>query len=246
MGDIMYRIAIITDIHGNIYALNSVLKDIKKKSVDYIYCLGDMIGIGPFSNEVLNSLFELNNIEMITGNHDEAVLSLLNNEPYPESRINVILHHKWIANKLNKEYIPKLKKLPRILNPTICEQNLHLIHYPMKQSLYGVHISKDPFDFTGVPSPEHFYELDGLDNISLVCFGHDHNSHQFVSKGKLFYNTGSLGCFNEAFARYGIIDINKRGINIMQQYVPYEFHTYVDEIRKTNIPRKEIIIALYE
>jgi predicted phosphodiesterase len=79
----MYRVAIITDIHGNIYALNAVLHDMKDKSVDFIYCLGDMIGIGHQSNEVLDVLFGIDNISIITGNHDEAVLALLHNEPYP-------------------------------------------------------------------------------------------------------------------------------------------------------------------
>ncbi|AYV66271.1 metallophosphoesterase [Niallia circulans] len=242
----MYRIAIISDIHGNIYALKAVLKDMKEKSVDFIYCLGDMIGVGPYSNEVLHSLFELDNTEILTGNHDESVLAILNNEPYPKSRFHVIPHHQWIAERLNKEYIDKLKKLPRIINPTFHEQSFHFIHYPMKQSIYNMHISKDPFDRIGIPSLENFSILDGLDFASLVCFGHYHCSHQFLSKNKTFYNAGSLGCFNQPFARYGIIDIREREFNIMQQYVPYEFHTYIDKIRNANMPRKESILAMYE
>lgn len=242
----MYRIAIITDVHGNINALNAVLKDIKGRSVDYIYCLGDMIGIGPFSNEVLDTLFDINNISMIKGNHDEAVLALLNNETYPKSRVNVIPHHEWIAERLSKEHKFKLEKLPRIINPTIYEQNLHLIHYPMKQRLHNTHISTDPFDSAGMPSPEKFASIDGLNDFSMVCFGHDHSNHQFICNNKTFYNPGSLGCFNKPYARYGIIDIDDKGFNLVQQYVPYEFDSYVNEIRKTSIPRKEIILAIYE
>lgn len=66
----MYRIAVISDIHGNIYALDAVLKEIKEKGIECIYCLGDMIGIGPFSNEVLEALFEIDTVQMITGNHE--------------------------------------------------------------------------------------------------------------------------------------------------------------------------------
>lgn len=242
----MYRIAIISDIHGNMYALKAVLKDIKEKSVDYIYCLGDMIGVGLYSNEVLHSLFELDNMEILTGNHDEAVLAILNDEPYPKSRFHVIPHHLWIAERLNNEHISKLKNLPRIINPIFHEQSFHLIHYPMKRSMYNMHISKDPFDRTGMPSLENFASLDGLDSTSLVCFGHDHRTHQFLCENKTFYNTGSLGCFNQPFARYGIIDIREKGFNIMQQNVPYEFHTYVDEIKNANIPRKETILAMYK
>lgn len=241
----MYRVAIVSDIHGNMYALNAVLEDIKKKSVDFIYCLGDMIGIGPYANEVLDALFQLENIKIITGNHDELVLAIFHNETYPRSRINVMPHHEWIAGRLHRNHIIKLENLSRIINPIIHNQNLHLIHYPMKQSLYDAHISKDPFDLTGKPSSENFSVLDGLDNVSLICFGHDHDSYQFVCNNKTFYNPGSLGCFNEPFARYGIIDVDEKGFNIMQQYVPYDFDTFVSELSKSSIPRKEIILKIY-
>ncbi|MTW86475.1 metallophosphoesterase [Virgibacillus dakarensis] len=242
----MYRIAIISDIHGNIYALNAVLKDIKEKGIDFIYCLGDMIGIGPFSTEVLDALFELDDIQMITGNHDELVLAILNNEPYPKSRVNVTPHHEWIAEKLKPHHITGLEQLPRIVNPTFYDQNFHLIHYPMNPSLYDAHISKDPFDLTGVPSSENFSHINGLNDFSLICFGHDHSEHHFRCNNKTFYNSGSLGCFNEPYARYGIIDTDKDGFHIMQQYVPYELDVYVGELRKTNFPRKEIVLQIYE
>lgn len=66
------------------------MNDIKENAIDFIYCLGDMIGIGPFSNEVLETLF----IRMITGNNDESVLAICYNKPYPESRVKIMTHHK--------------------------------------------------------------------------------------------------------------------------------------------------------
>lgn len=241
----VYRIAIMSDVHGNSHGLNAVLSDIKDKAVDFIYCLGDMIGIGPFSNEVLDALFKLENIQMITGNHDESVLAIINNEPYPECRINVTPHHEWIAERLNQHHIDKLEKLPRIINPTIYNQNFHLIHYPTRESLHTAHISKDPFDSAGTPTAENFSNIDGLDNFSLICFGHNHNNHHFTLNNQTFYNPGSLGCFNQPYARYGIIDIDEDGFNIRQQYVPYNLDNYVNELRKIDIPRQEIILRIY-
>lgn len=241
----MYRIAIISDIHGNIHALNAVLNDLKGKSIDYIYCLGDMIGIGPYSNEVLDELFAIANLKMITGNHDESVLAILNDEAYPNSRINVKPHHEWIAERLEKEHIIGLAKLPRIINETILGQALQFIHYPMNPILYEAPISKDPFDLTGIPSQKNFSVIDGLENISLVCFGHDHDNHQLTCNKTMFYNTGSLGYYKKPFARYGIIDINKTGFKISQQNVPYDLEKFVRELRNTSIPRKEIILRIY-
>lgn len=68
------KVAIITDVHGNASALKAVLRDIdQREEIDRLYCLGDMVGIGPDTNEVLELLFSRNDLSMITGNHDEAV-----------------------------------------------------------------------------------------------------------------------------------------------------------------------------
>lgn len=48
-----------------------------------------MIGIGPYSNEVLHLLFSRKDVSMITGNHDEAVLALAKGEEYPTSHSSV-------------------------------------------------------------------------------------------------------------------------------------------------------------
>lgn len=242
----MYRLAMITDIHGNAHALKAALNDIRNKSIDHIYCLGDMIGIGPFPNDVLEALLEINNLSMITGNHDEAVLALLKGEPYPKSRESVIPHHRWIAERINKSNISKLEELPRFIDLTIYGQKLHLIHYPMNQQVKFAHISKDPFDQSGMPSQKNFSCINGLDEYSLICFGHDHSKHHFICNKKTFYNPGSLGCSNQPYARYGIVEIDSNSFRIEQRYVPYDFASYVKEIKQSTMPRKEIILGIYE
>ncbi len=73
-----------SDIHGNGPALKAVLKEIdERRDVDHIYCLGDMLGMGPDSNEVLEMLFSRSDVSMLTGNHDEAILALAEGEEYP-------------------------------------------------------------------------------------------------------------------------------------------------------------------
>ena len=63
------RIALITDIHGNLEALESILEDIKVQEIDEIICLGDTIDIGPNSKECVDLLIE-NNIKSVLGNHE--------------------------------------------------------------------------------------------------------------------------------------------------------------------------------
>ena len=65
--------AIISDIHGNLDALEVVLADIDSRGVKRIYCLGDIIGYGPNPCECLDVVMERCEWSLM-GNHDFAVL----------------------------------------------------------------------------------------------------------------------------------------------------------------------------
>ncbi len=67
----MHR-AIISDVHGNLEALQAVLADIQEQGIEEIYCLGDAIGYGPNPCECLDEIMELN--VCILGNHDQAAM----------------------------------------------------------------------------------------------------------------------------------------------------------------------------
>ncbi len=47
------RLAVISDVHSNVYALEAVLEDIKGRGVEKIVCAGDLVGYAPFPNEVI-------------------------------------------------------------------------------------------------------------------------------------------------------------------------------------------------
>ena len=69
------RIAVISDIHSNIYALDKVIEDIKSKNVDMIICTGDLVGYGTRPNEVIHKMKE-EKILTIMGNYDDAIGNL--------------------------------------------------------------------------------------------------------------------------------------------------------------------------
>ncbi|MDZ7692309.1 MAG: metallophosphoesterase family protein [Balneolaceae bacterium] len=66
------KIALFSDIHANIDALNPVLDDIYSRSPDAVYCLGDLVGYAPFPNEVVQTIRE-KGIPVIAGNYDQGV-----------------------------------------------------------------------------------------------------------------------------------------------------------------------------
>ncbi|MHB1134204.1 MAG: metallophosphoesterase family protein [Chloroflexota bacterium] len=66
------RIAVLSDIHGNLHALRAVLEDIDAQGVDRVYCLGDLVGYGAYPNEVIELIRE-RAIPTVMGNYDEGV-----------------------------------------------------------------------------------------------------------------------------------------------------------------------------
>ena len=68
----MTKTAIVSDIHGNLAALEAVLDDIAKLGVDRIVCLGDVIGYGPAPGQCIDSVMEFD--FCILGNHDSSAL----------------------------------------------------------------------------------------------------------------------------------------------------------------------------
>ncbi len=71
----MRRIALISDIHSNMAALNAVLADIDQQHVDAIYCLGDVVGYGPEPVEAMKKVLDVcERGKVIAGNHDHAAV----------------------------------------------------------------------------------------------------------------------------------------------------------------------------
>jgi predicted phosphodiesterase len=70
------RVAVISDIHGNLHALEAVLADIDRQAPDEIWCLGDVVGYGPRPNECVALARERSTVALC-GNHDLAVIGTL-------------------------------------------------------------------------------------------------------------------------------------------------------------------------
>lgn len=178
------NIAIITDIHGNSSALQAVLTKLdQEKRVDHIYCLGDLIGIGHETNEVLELLLSRNDISIVMGNHDEAVLNIIAGND-PGSAGEEKKHHKWIASRLDSKFISALSKIPKSIHANYNGRNFLFVHYHLNEQ--GNFL---PIEFQ--PSAEKLDTIYQKSNADIVCFGHHHVIHHFKSKEKLYLNPSS-------------------------------------------------------
>lgn len=112
------KIAVLSCIHGNMSALEAALNDIHTSSCDQIYCLGDLIGYGPYPNEVVETIRNMN-IPTVQGCWDEDIVEGLNacECSYPsllaEKRGKKA--HEWTNEQITPENRHFLAQLPHTL-----------------------------------------------------------------------------------------------------------------------------------
>ena len=104
------RIAIISDIHGNLEALIRVLSTVNYLQCDLIYCLGDIVGYGPFPNECVDLIRERCAV-VIKGNHDSGVTGDTPLDKFNQYGIAAI---KWTQKEITRKNLDYLKRLPYV------------------------------------------------------------------------------------------------------------------------------------
>ena len=93
------RIGVISDIHGNRFALESVLRDLDDIGIDRLICLGDIVGYGPDPAACLDLVFERDPI-VVVGNHEEALLDPIVATRFREAAREAI---DWTRRRLRLE-----------------------------------------------------------------------------------------------------------------------------------------------
>ena len=102
------RIAILSDIHGNLEALEAVLAEVDHSGVDLLYSLGDIVGYGP-SPAACVELVRRRAAVSLTGNHDAAVAGLTSLEDFNEFARSAV---EWTAARLEDGQLEYLGTLP--------------------------------------------------------------------------------------------------------------------------------------
>ncbi len=233
------KLAIISDIHGNHSALKAVFQQIDHVDhIDHIYCLGDLVGIGYETNEVLNLLISRNDLSFVIGNHDEAIFDILSGrEPY--SRGKERKHHEWIASHLDRQFLPFLINLPTTFSAEYNGKRLFFVHYHLDE-----HGDFLPVDYE--PTSEKLDFLYRNSHADVVCFGHHHVIHHFKTKKRLYLNPSSLGCDYKPIATYTILTIGECGeINVTFKEVHYDNKEFLLGYSRLNVPDSNYILKIF-
>lgn len=188
------RIAIISDIHGNLEALKSTIKDIKTKQIDKIYCLGDIISKGNHTHECIEIIRKECEI-VLRGNCDRHFSGVLDKEKVKErlkekAQIEI---DRWdnlneILTEEEKQYLNNLPyshefylsgSLVRMFHASPERDNLVVINQDFLETKYKMFLPSEKTLSQKV--------------ADIVVYGHIH--HQYMDKmyNKTLLNTGSVG-----------------------------------------------------
>ncbi|EDS77612.1 phosphodiesterase, family subfamily [Clostridium botulinum C str. Eklund] len=222
------KIAIFSDVHGNLEALKAVLSDIKSKNVDRIVCLGDLVGYGPFPNEVID-IVRNENILNIVGNYDTAVVQ--NNIEYiQDNPLNRDFALPWSVKEVtdaNKKY---LNRLPEDI---IIVENGKVIKF--------VHGSTRAInEYLLEDSKEEKEVMNEFKEDILIC-GHTHLPYIKEYENKILINDGSVGKpkIGNPNITYIILTIEDEVKSEIVE-IPYNYEETVKAMEDRDFPQKLI------
>ena len=182
------KIAIISDIHGNLEALKATLKDIEKRNVDRIICLGDTIAKGIHPKECLDLIKE--KCEIVLQGNCDAHFSMEHEhiDKMPEQEQKRIKWNQSLINKEDREYLLKLPfcyefymsgSLVRLFHATPTVNNKAILNVDSIETKYQMFL----------PSKNTVSQM----KADVVIYGHIHHPYMDKIYNKTLINVGSVG-----------------------------------------------------
>lgn len=227
-------IAVISDVHGNYRALNSVLEDIKSQNVDQIYCLGDLIGYAPDPNKIF-SLIKKRNVQTIMGNYDEAV-SFGKKDcgcGYSDEKCQLMgkISFDWTVKHTSTNNKEWMKSLPRELRFTINSKRILMVHGSPEN--ISERIEPDISD-------EDLNKIFEKAQADILFCGHTHWPFHKIVNGSHIINPGSVGRprIGSPQANYAVIDFQK-GCDVRFRFIDYDYESFAVEIENSSIPEND-------
>lgn len=192
------KVAVLSDIHGNLTALNAVLNDINRLGIDKYIIAGDHIMDCPQNNEVLDKIRTLN-AYVIKGNREKYILDYnegLHNEWNEHKQMAATVWAYKVLNEGNLRYINGMSEQLVISLPDM--NSIRVVHGS------PLNISEELFPDKNSERIEK--SLEAIEESVLIC-GHTHEAWSKVIHEKLVVNPGSVGVpFNKnKAAEYAVL-----------------------------------------
>jgi putative phosphoesterase len=225
-------VAIATDIHANLPALEAALTRIEELAIERVYCGGDLVGYGPHPNEVCALLSE-RQIPTIYGNYDYAIGRDLEDcgcfYPTPRDRELGEQSIAWTLAHTNEPSKAFMRELPFDLRFELGRKRVRLVHgSPRKVNEY---LLEDRAVST-------FERIAAIADCDVLVFGHTHTPWTREHAGVLFVNCGSVGKPKDGDPRasFAVLAPSSGGIEVTIERVDYDAHAVAAEMRRVGLP----------
>ena len=238
------RVAVVSDIHSNLHALEAVLAAIEAEAPDELWCLGDLVGDGPRPNECCRAIAERADV-CLAGNHDLAVRGTIDLEEFGGE---AAVAARWTRDVLE----PQAQELLDRLEPAGAAHGVALYHASARDPIWEYVLS----DETALATLE-------LTDSQLVLVGHSHVALRVVQTedelaggvapagtelelggARALLNPGSVGQPRDGDPRaaYLLLDLDARHATFGR--VEYDVERTQREMREAGLP--ELLAARLE
>lgn len=236
----MERIAIISDIHSNIVALEAVWKDIEERGINRIFCLGDLVLKGSSPCEVVDCIKKKCEV-VVKGNAEEGAINPGQSK-----------HKQWYHGILGNKRLVYLKQLPMYYDTLISGSKIRMFHATKTD------VNKRIFDIDEIQKKQLLFEDEKGNIPDIVIYGDIHKQYMQKLQNKTIVNVGSVGNavespnYNDKIidmeemtqAHYCIIEgkensIEKQSLSIQFVRVPYDIEKEIQLAKENQIPSIE-------
>lgn len=235
------RYALISDIHGNLPALEAVLADIRSRDdVDAIYHLGDLVGYAPWPDDVVTTI-QRESISGVAGNYDSTVATSYKNcgcryEDPMQERLSH-LSYEWTVEHTSSKTKSILAALPfrtdiKPLGGHVAGPRLTLVHAHTSNNL--IYVEEDRSDAFLAKMAD----VAALAPGDVIAFGHTHKPWHRAVNGVLFVNPGSVGRPKDGDWRAGyvIVQLDTAGAAVEFVRVEYDVEAAAAAIVASTLP----------
>ena len=218
------RIVVLSDIHSNLAALNAVVEGLP--TYDELLCLGDVVGYGPYPNEVIDRLRQLQPTAVLLGNHDNAVVTG-DVEGFSSHAAKAVRWTRGEIGQIGRNYLTALKPSARLERE---RTTLALFHGSPRDPL-------TEYIFPGIPEKAG-RGLMRLAAAKVVLLGHTHMPMFYRFNGGVLANPGSVGQPRDGDPRasLALLTILKDEIDFDVKRVQYDVGPLADQIVRKGLP----------
>ena len=225
-------VAVITDIHANLPALQAALGRIEELRIETMYCGGDLVGYGPHPNQVC-ALLARRRIPTIYGNYDYAIARDLDDcgcfYPTPRDREIGEQSIAWTLAHTNERSKDFMRELPFDLRFELGGKRVRLVHgSPRKVNEYLLEER----------SPATFGRIAALGDCNVLLFGHTHKPWVREYGRVLFVNCGSVGKPKDGDPRasFAVLEPGNGLAQVGIERVAYNAEAVAAEMRRVGLP----------